>query len=642
MLITKNLPGKLVHSVFNVDSYHSRAVSQIMGYAPGVLRDMGERYIPSKIRILRQATEVNLKVITDAIIDVKQHGSHWAFDEVIRDKLRAVNIHELLESLANQDVEGLFEVIRPIINEEEIDGNELDLNTLVLKEAKELKYGLAPNQKGYLVPGGTSGVVRNFIPSLLNTLRVALTYFHEGNVPDMIWDCYLLLFIYSQLLGVPYYAIKVLSACVGLPAAIAIVTITMGLGTLALDRYVRQWRKHPSWLAHDARNVTELIKKEKWPKSCVGYEKTIDEIVASLTVGESVLVIGPSGSGKSTVLLGGAVREVLERNLGREVYDASGTPTGSSGNYKNGFIERLNELIKSLGHLSQNTVLVVDEILGPLLNSPGDLPKLRKLLDDTPVVIWGAATQEEYDKLLKLEGASDRNPAGLSRRFKPVYLKDDPLKLSPVVKKKIRETQGIIPCDADVYDYIEEKSREYSQDAVQPNAVCQLINDVFKRVLIVVQADCHKSQRLLQLTAEYSQAEKAEEVRDLHHQIKKEKADLKEFSEKVQHLRELYQKRAESARRVHALACRLLHDGENTALRKEFLYQYYYDFRIKDRLADDAEKQVYVMPESSSKAPLLDREFPVRVTQEVVDSVLREMKEPIEEPVPDDQIFPFM
>ena len=73
---------------------------------------------------------------------------------------------------------------------------------LIAQEVRVKRCPITSQEQKYLEHRlRNQNVVANFIPAFIATLRTALSFFHPGKVPTIVWECSLILGLYFQLLS---------------------------------------------------------------------------------------------------------------------------------------------------------------------------------------------------------------------------------------------------------------------------------------------------------------------------------------------------------------------------------------------------------------------------------------------------------
>ncbi|NGX58453.1 MAG: hypothetical protein K940chlam3_01360 [Chlamydiae bacterium] len=635
--------------IIDTENLPSRVVTKIFNFAPAIFRELGTPFLSPKLKSFKQMTHINLETIVDATVDIYHHGMNWAYEEKVQRILQDIDaerLHDLIESLVNKEVRenipGLYMKLSPFLSVEQIKGA-IQIGEQVVRELDKLIHIEIQNPRcSITVPQNKqffNNVISNFFPNLFNILRLSFLYFDEGNQPKMIWECYLILSIYFQVLTIPFALVFTLSPLIGFSSALAVIGVGSVLGFSALYGYFNWLRPFPIKMNHYTVNLT---RKEDLG-CCVSRDHVISEIIkfqGGLSRDKKhVLVVGDSGQGKSTVLKG-AVKKLKEIKSDINVYDASLAIGGGTNMSGVGPLHRLQENIKNLGPLATRSVFVLNEFSRVVLSKSShdidtEASSWSTFLDTTVVTCWATATIKQYEAILKYDAneALDQGEA-LLQRFHIVDLRKSVADVRSMVDAEMRYKKGYIPCDPDLAHNAIKLSGEYRPKINQPRNACNLIDLAIAEVRFNLEKPSVKTQeqkniesRLVIKRRELCDIDRTEpgsdDVRSLEEEIEEMERLLKDeitrmnvVNGTIHHLRREYKRKLAMERRIYDVACLLRQDEGNVDLQKEFHLLRYYDFSVRQSVVREWEDDV---PEG----------YPVRVTEAVLES---EIKKKVPEP----------
>jgi len=213
--------------------------------------------------------------------------------------------------------------------------------------------------------------VTNFFPAFFATLKTAFLFFQPGKVPTIIWECSLLLGLYFQIFGAPYYLLVLLSSSLGTAGAAAAIAAFVVLGAACLSLYFERDESHPEYLPpFELKNLVPFY-RNGGTTGCVGRDGIVEGILRFLhdtpQTRQAILIVGENGSGK-TMLLNKIAEEVAKRSPDWGVYPAKKLLDATFNSYCSTPEGRKDTVERVLGRRQRKTVFLVDEWLGDVIN----------------------------------------------------------------------------------------------------------------------------------------------------------------------------------------------------------------------------------------------------------------------------------
>ncbi len=304
---------------------------------------------------------------------------------------------------------------------------------------------------------------------------------------------------------------------------------SVGSDTKTLDQY--------------SRDLTEMAKQEKIDP-VVGRDKETERVIQILSrrTKNNPVLIGEPGVGKTAVaeglaqrIIGGNVPEVL---LDKRVVtlDISAMVAGTK--YRGEFEERLKKITEEI-IASKNTIVFIDELhtiigAGAAEGAIDAANILKPPLARGDLQCIGATTLDEYKKYI------EKDPA-LERRFQPIVVEEptveDTVKILKGIRDKYEAHHRVVITD-EALEAAVKMSDRYITDRFLPDKAIDLVDEASSRVRLQaytippevkhIEKQLEDIQKEKEAAINNQEFEKAAQLRDNEHSLKKELESTRE------------------------------------------------------------------------------------------------------------------